>query len=339
LTSDGCKQAGSWALEILKCPIPQLSGPQGAPDAPFAATDLAILRNLDNFRGGNLARLKAIGSAAFSAVTNNAVRAALQASIAHAAQQQHGLRIVFSLVPTEQEAGPVRLSEIPIEALYEPRSNFLAPQINTPVSRSLQAQPDRDPIALTPPLRVLVIAAGPTGLPPADIAQERAAITDALANLVANRIVELDFCDPPTRVELARRFTTKYHVVHFVGHGGVGRTGSDPSPRAFVFLQDANKKPDPLDGESLDLLLRNNPSVRLVVITGCSTARLPPAVEEFRLLRLHTTVWRSVCLAQATRTYRRWWPCSSISMHRPRAPSARRSTRVSSHQIRLLTRR
>jgi CHAT domain len=193
--------------------------------------------------------------------TNNAVRAALQASIAHAAQQQHGLRIVFSLVPTEQEAGPVRLSEIPIEALYEPRSNFLAPQINTPVSRSLQAQPDRDPVALTPPLRVLVIAAGPTGLPPADIAQERAAITDALANLVANRIVELDFCDPPTRVELARRFTTKYHVVHFVGHGGVGRTGSDPSPRAFVFLQDANKKPDPLDGESLDLLLRNNPSV------------------------------------------------------------------------------
>src|SRR5262249_55159384 len=180
-------QPGTWSLEILKCPIPGLSGPQGGPDAPFEATLLATLRKLENFRGGNLAQLKAIGSAAFCAVTNAAVRAALMNSLLHSRQQQHGLRIVFSLVPTDHEVGPVRLSEIPIEAIYEPRSNFLAPQVQTPVSRSLQQQPDRDTVDLTPPLRILVVAASPNNMPAANIAQERAAIKDALADLVANR--------------------------------------------------------------------------------------------------------------------------------------------------------
>ena len=69
-----------------------------------------------------------------------------------------------------------------------------------------------------------------------------------------------------------------YHVVHFAGHGGVGRIGGDPTARAFICLEDANRDLDPLDAFTLDTMLRNCPTVNLVVVTGCSTAALPQPI-------------------------------------------------------------
>ena len=177
-----------------------------------------------------------------------------------------------------EQPSPIRVSELPVEVIYTPAANFYAAQIDTPISRALQARPDRPTVKLTPPLRILVVAASPNGLPPANIAAERTAISGALADLVATGSVVLDFCDPPTRDQLVRSLRTAYHVVHFVGHGGIARIGGDPTPKAFICLQDAGGNLDPLEGDTLDIFLRNCPTANVVIITGCSTARLPPVV-------------------------------------------------------------
>jgi hypothetical protein len=270
---------GQVALQILECPVAGMAGPQGAATAPFPAADLTALRDPAHWNGGNAAELHRIGAAAFSSVTNGFVAAAIQAGVAAAEARGHRMRLVFSLVPAEGEhPSPVRVSELPVEVIYTPGGSFYAPQIATPISRALQAKPDRPTVQLTPPLRILAVAASPNGLPPADIAAERAAIEGALAELKASGSVVLDLCEPPTREELVKRLRTAYHVVHFVTHGSIARIGDDPTPKAFICLQDAAGDLDPLDGDTLDLLLRNCPTVNMVVITGCSTARLPAAV-------------------------------------------------------------
>jgi hypothetical protein len=245
----------------------------------FAVGDLNFLRNPDNWPGGNVAELRRIGAAAFAAVTNPAVEAAIEAGALAARARGNKMRLVFSLVPVEGELpSPIRISELPVEIIYTPATNFYAPQLDTPISRALQAKPDRPTMPLTPPLRILAVVSSPAGLPPANIAAERNAITNALGSAIQSGAVELDFCDPPTRPELVRRLRNPYHVVHFVGHGSVGRIGADPTSRAFLCLQDETGALDPLDGDTLDIHLRNCPTANIVVITGCSTARLPPAV-------------------------------------------------------------
>lgn len=271
---------GSYSLQILESPVNASVGPAGAPDALFPASLLAELRDPGNWPqpDGDVGRLRRIGAAAYSAVSNAQVRAALEAALQIATANQNRLRLVFSLVSADAAAAAAaRLSEIPIEALYQAAANFYAPQVVTPVSRALVAKPDRPSVEVTPPLRILVVAASPAGLPPANIPEEKKAIQKALQPLEQLGLAKAEFCDPPTREELGRRLREPFHAVHFISHGAVQRIGVDPTPRAFLCLQDADGNLDPLDADTLDINLRNNPSVRLVVITACSTAQLPPA--------------------------------------------------------------
>jgi hypothetical protein len=271
---------GTYSLQILDSPIAAAVGPAGPPDAIFPPDLLAELRDTTKWPqpDGNMGRLKEIGGAVYSAVSNAQVRAALDAALEVAKGKGRGLRLVFSLVSADAAAAAgARLSELPIEALYQGAANFYAPQLVTPVSRAFVAKPDRTSEVVTPPLRMLIVAASPAGLPVANIPEEKTAVETALGRLKDSRLVEIVFCDPPTREELWRRLLEPFHVVHFISHGAVQRIGVDPTPRAFLCLQDVAGNLDPLDADTLDLNLRNNPSVRLVVITACSTAQLPPA--------------------------------------------------------------
>lgn len=271
---------GQLALQILETPIPASAGPKGQPEAPFSAADLAAIRNRTNFgNGGNLGEMQRIGEAVYKSVTNADVKAALDAALALSAANQRNLRIVFSTISIDGPQQSVRLSEIPLETIFTPAAGFYASAMQTPVSRMLVAKPDRPTVPLAPPLRILLVAASPLGWPPADIKKEADTIKEALSELVANRMVALDQCDPPTRGELNRRLRSGgYHVVHFAGHGAVGQIGGDPTPRAFLCLQAEDGGLDPLDAFTFDSMLKNCPSATLIVITGCSTAALPAQI-------------------------------------------------------------
>ncbi|MGY3133452.1 hypothetical protein ACVWZM_004134 [Bradyrhizobium sp. USDA 4501] len=271
---------GQLALQILESPIAAAAGPKGQPEAVFDAADLAAIRDKTKFgNGGNLGEMQRIGQAVYRSVTNPAVQAALDAALQKSSENQRNLRIVFSTLSLDAPQQGVRLSEIPFETIYTPASGFYASALQTPVSRTLVAKPDRPTVPLAPPLRILLVAASPQGWPPANIAKETATVKEALKELETNRLVTVDPCIPPTRGELNKRLLSGgYHVVHFAGHGGVGQIGGDPTPRAFLCLQAEDGGLDPLDAFTFDSMLKNCTSANLVVITGCSTAALPPSI-------------------------------------------------------------
>lgn len=269
---------GKWDVTLTKCPVPGLAGPQGTVAPALTRKQLRRLRNRNNWP--SLAELQKIGADVWASVMNPGVNAAFMAS--RAVVQEKGLRITVVLLGQGNEPVPddgVRLSELPVEALYADALQFLATDVKTPISRSLQFDPSHDPHDIILPLRVLVVVAAPSDKPPADAAAEAQAIRNALAAISGpGGAVALDFCEPPTREELKRR-VARYHIVHFIGHGGFDSIGNDATQRSFIcMVRPDNGKSDPLDANDLTGILRNT-EVRLVVLTSCSSA-LPVPEEE-----------------------------------------------------------
>jgi CHAT domain len=271
---------GRLALQILASPVPDSVGPKGAPAIAFDPADLTKMRTRGTFgAGGNLQEMQRIGAAVFQSVTNANVDADLRIALTQARTNGRRIRLVFSTVALEAPMAGVRPSEIPVEAIYKDTEGFYASFERTPVSRTLVAKPDRETVPITPPLRVLLVAASPEGWPKADVPKEVDAIKTAIKQLEDNRLVIVETCVPPTKAEMSRRLRTGFfHAIHFAGHGGIGRIGGDPTSRAFLCFEAEDKGLDPLDAFTFDTILRNCPSVSLVVITGCSTAALPTPI-------------------------------------------------------------
>ena len=88
-------------------------------------------------------------------------------------------------------------------------------------------------------VRVLGIVASPTDCGPLDVAAERARVEAAVAAVVADGRVELDWLEPatPRRLREALRDGT-YHVIHYVGHSDFTADGD-----GVLFLESADGHP------------------------------------------------------------------------------------------------
>ncbi len=274
---------GQWDVHLAACPIPNLVGPKGSLAPSLTRNQLKRLRSRHGWP--NLGDLEQIGGDVWRSVLTPMAEAALEACLAYAQLNARPLRIV--LVVPGQESGQlvektVQLAELPVEALYKDSHSFLATDLITPVSRSFQYEPDREPYKVALPLRVLVVVATPRDKPQADAMAEVQTMHQALDPLEEVGALKLDFCDPPTRLELGRRLAAQpYHIVHFIGHGGFDVVGDDPTPRAHLcFVRPDSPESDPMDAPTLLEALRNTP-VRLVVITACSSAAPTPDQEPY----------------------------------------------------------
>jgi len=271
---------GQWLVTVDECPVPGLAGPKGSVAPTLTRANLDMLRSRDGWP--NPAGLQQIGKAVWQSILTAGAEAALTASRYQLAGGQHGLRFVLVLQGQESEIvdpTKIRLSELPVEALYSDVDQFLATDITTPISRSFQWKPDRPPQRVVRPLRVLVAIASPSDKPRAKIDSEKAVIQAALSDLIEARAVEVEFVVQATRAAVAAQLRAKpYHVLHFVGHGGFDVVGDVDAPRAHLcFVRPGSDLSDPTDAETLSVMLRNS-SVRLVVITACSSAAPAPAV-------------------------------------------------------------
>jgi CHAT domain len=266
-----------WRVTVDECPLPGLVGDKGSLAPTLTRPELNQLRSAQDWP--NLATLRTIGEAVWSSVMTPDAKAALLASIQSTQDDGKRLRIVVVLQgDTDQEEGAgsaIRLSELPVEALHQNDLEFIATDLSTPISRSLQARPDRDPANVVGPLRVLVALAAPTDKPPADIGAERDEIRDAVSAITGpGGALEIDVVEQATRTGVADKLRQKpYHVLHFIGHGGFEVIGQVKTPRAHLcFVRpDGSGLSDPTDADTLLTMLRNT-SVRLVVITACSSA-------------------------------------------------------------------
>jgi hypothetical protein len=208
---------------------------------------------------------KDFGSKLYKAVFSDEVQSALRSSLDQARTQDSGLRIRLRLNDAPE------LVDIPWEYLYNPSLNrFLALSVNTPVVRYLELPENIKPLAVKPPLRVLVMIANPKDYPALDVENEWQNLKKAVSDLEERGLLILERLETATPVALQYRLRREdFHVFHFIGHGGFDEGAQD----GLLMLENENGLGKPLSGQYLGTILHDEDSLRLVVLNACEGAR------------------------------------------------------------------
>jgi hypothetical protein len=166
---------------------------------------------------------------------------------------------------------PPSLWYIPWEYLHDGRG-FLSISIYTPIVRYIDAAQVIRPLQTRPPLRLLVLVAKPSDVPPLDVKKEKENIGLALRH--ESERISLTFLEGATYDKLrrvllqARAHDEPFHIVHFIGHGGF-----DSSSRTgYLLFESEDGSQDPVTSERLWYLLRDHRSIRLAVVNACESA-------------------------------------------------------------------
>jgi CHAT domain-containing protein len=104
------------------------------------------------------------------------------------------------------------------------------------------------------------------GLPPVKVEVERALLKEALAD----QDVQLDFLEPPvTLSRLEAKLRDGYHVLHYVGHGAVGKE----QQQSVLYLQQEDETTALVKGRQIGAMLaRQGVRPHLVVLSACESA-------------------------------------------------------------------
>jgi hypothetical protein len=260
---------------VQKCPRNQLTGPQGNAQVKVATSDLGFLRNATAVP--NVQALKQLGQAVLDSIMPPVVQFGFELCNDESLQIQRGLRLIVSMVGDTAPTG-FNAHELPLEAAFNNKLDFLASNPRTPVSRGIGAEPDRDPVRVSPPFRVLVVASEPTDMPQVNAIAETQAIVNVLDPLVKSRAIDLRFCQPPTLQQLGQMLQQEpYHVVHFIGHGDFEVVGMDPTPQPHLYFEDnaPHRRRRAVDVEQFYTVLRSG-NIPLLILTACSSAAASP---------------------------------------------------------------
>lgn len=207
--------------------------------------------------------LQKVGQQLFDAVFSGEVGTAYRSSYAVASDRSDKLRLVLRL----SDAG---LASLPWEAMYDARNDEYVCR-NEPLVRYVVATSVPIPLALKPPLRILGVVSSPSDMPPLEVDDEKARLSDALAGLMAEGLVYLEWVDRPDWDSLHARLRDEtWHVVHFIGHGGY----DDSAQEGMIALVDADGRSHMVDADRLaDLLNQGDSKPRLVVLNSCQSGR------------------------------------------------------------------
>jgi hypothetical protein len=141
----------------------------------------------------------------------------------------------------------------------------------TPFSRYLPATTPWETDITARPLRVLAAISNPAdlaeyGLSPVKVEGERALLEKALAD----QDVQLDFLEPPvTLPSLEAKLRDGYHVLHYVGHGAVGKE----QQQSVLYLQQEDETTALVKGRRIGAMLaRQGVRPHLVVLAACESA-------------------------------------------------------------------
>lgn len=208
---------------------------------------------------------KQFGGKLFNAVFNGDVRACFASSQTEADTQGAGLRIRLLLGAVPE------LADLPWEYLYNPSLNrFLVLSVHTPLIRFLEIPERIRPLAVTPPLRVLVMISSPTDYDTLDVEREWSSLKNALADLEQRGLIALERMTDATLAALQKRLQNNtYHILHFVGHGGFDERTQD----GVLILEDNAERGRRVSAQNLGTLLHDHGSLRLVLLNACEGAR------------------------------------------------------------------
>jgi tetratricopeptide (TPR) repeat protein len=253
-----------------------LGSPAGEPstrfDLPFTEVKLENFllrlgrtrRAVRRVESSEMQAAKTFGAALFNAVFSGEVAGAFQANVDDAKRLGAGVRIRLRLADPE-------LADLPWEFLYNPGVNrFLALSVHTPLVRYMDLPDPIQPIALTPPIRALVMISSPADYPALDVEAEWKNLTGSLADLLATGQISIDRMDDATLPALQRKLRkSQYHILHFIGHGEFDQT----SQEGVLLLEDEHHRGHRVGSQYLGMLLHDHESLRVAILNACEGAR------------------------------------------------------------------
>lgn len=199
-------------------------------------------------------------------------------------ESEKGLRI--NLAINELPA----IAALPWELLYNPKKKkFLANSNQTPLVRNIELPTSVRNFVVEPPVKVLVIIPGNSGL---DFPKEKEIITKAFAKLADDKAVRIEFLEGlVTEDEIRKKLALEnYHILHFTGHGdfkeGQGFLKIDRDPEGADYYA----KQGLLSAEIFSNIVGNRRTINLVVLNACqgaenSTVELFKSVAEMLVFR------------------------------------------------------
>jgi streptogramin lyase len=223
-------------------------------------------RHVRKYRSSQMEEAKQLGTQLFQSLLADDVGDLYHGARSVADSQNRGLRMSLYLT------GVPELMEIPWEFLYDPGDAFfLSQSMYTPLVRSLDLRSASPPRKLTLPMKVLGMASAPEGFPGLDVNDERQKLARALEPLTSRGAVELEWLDSATLSELDRRVgdPDELHVIHYIGHGAY----DDRTQGGILALEDSGGGVHEVTGDELGTLLRDERSLRLMVLNSCEGAR------------------------------------------------------------------
>lgn len=248
---------GGEPTAVIRLDVDELAARRPLLEASVLASAVPARRILPDTE----AALRDVGERLFEATFDGDVGAAYRTSRAIASERGTGLQLALRLTAPE-------LATLPWESLFDPHADVYLCR-KEPLVRHVSAPYSPPALELTPPLRILAMAASPRGLPMLDVAGERERLEAALRPHLDQGLIELEWLDDASWAGIhAKLLEREWHVLHFIGHGTYD-TATDEGMLAFV---GADGRPDLVPANALaDLLDEAEPTPRLVVLNSCQS--------------------------------------------------------------------
>lgn len=243
----------------LPVPIRELEAlAAGIPNAVIASS-ATVRRSMS----GDEQPVRRLGAMLFDAVLAEGGVGTLAACRSQAGRDGGQLRMVLQIRPPE-------LDHLPWEFLYDPREDDYV-CLNTPLIRRPQVLSPVKPLQVTAPLRILCMTARPQDQEALATADEERRLRETLSDLEQSGRVELGWVAGQTWRDLRQAMRRgPWHVFHFIGHGGFDAVAQQGT---LALADEDGGSTYHLGADDLAMLLRDHPSLRLVMLNACDTGR------------------------------------------------------------------
>jgi len=180
-------------------------------------------------------------------------------------KQDVRLRLVFS--PDDGD-----LLRVPWEFMYD-GDTFPAASERVTLSRALEGVSTGELPPIAGRLRMLAVVSSPIDLKDHErlnSEQEQMLIMEAVDRANAANQIEIEFLDEASLKNIGDKLDEEeFHILHYTGHGEY----SDKDDKGYLILEDDSGNSRRVDNEMVADLLAGHKSLRLVVLSGCQTAK------------------------------------------------------------------
>jgi len=251
----------SQEIRVFNSPAGQA---KATPVVPWDKIGEQLLIKATGQNGLDLPSVREFGMHLFQTIVTDDIKTVYDRSREHTLQDDKGLRIRIRTDPG--------LLGIPWEFLYDPtEGDFLVLSRQTPIVRFIEMpRGTLRSLCVKPPLRLLVVSATPTDLPPVEIETEKELIQAALDGVQCRGDIKVRFVDHAKLGDLFDVLREDCHIFHFIGHGSY-----NPQEKAgTLFLEDERGDSYPVDSQGLSRLIRDARSLRLAMLNICHGATI-----------------------------------------------------------------